>query len=109
MVDNLIKARFVEMFGDMLLNPMEWLEIKLDTLADVVSGITKGRKVHDSGLIEVPYMSVSNVKEGYIDWTTVKQLWQPDRKSNSTGLCLKMFLDRGWVIPNKPGRAPSVS
>lgn len=44
MVDNLIKARFVEMFGDMLLNPMEWLEIKLDTLADVVSGITKGRK-----------------------------------------------------------------
>ena len=72
--DDLIKARFVEMFGDMLLNPMEWSEVKLETVADIVSGITKGRKIKEQNLFEVPYMAVSNVKDGYIDWTTIKTI-----------------------------------
>lgn len=70
--DNLIKARFVEMFGDMLLNSKNWPEVRLDEIADIVSGITKGRKIKEQELFEVPYMAVSNVKDGYIDWTTVK-------------------------------------
>ena len=72
--DNLIKARFVEMFGDMFLNSNSWVEQPLEALADVVSGITKGRKTKEKNLIEVPYMAVSNVKDGYIDWTTVKTI-----------------------------------
>ena len=73
-LDNLVKARFVEMFGDMLSNPMEWPEKRLDSMAQIVSGITKGRKIKDTLLFEVPYMAVSNVKDGYIDWTTVKTI-----------------------------------
>ena len=73
-LDELIKARFVEMFGDMLLNSLEWPEKPLEGLADIVSGITKGRKTTETGLIEVPYMAVSNVKSGYIDWTTIKTI-----------------------------------
>lgn len=73
-LDDLIKARFVEMFGDMLINPRGLLEQRLDSLADIVSGITKGRKVKTDELYEVPYMAVSNVKDGYIDWTTVKTI-----------------------------------
>lgn len=71
---DLIKARFVEMFGDMLINPKGLSEKRLDSLADIVSGITKGRKVKSDELYEVPYMAVSNVKDGYIDWTTVKTI-----------------------------------
>ena len=74
MMDELIKARFVEMFGDMFLNSNSWIEQPLESLADVVSGITKGRKTKEKNLIEVPYMAVSNVKDGYIDWTTVKTI-----------------------------------
>ncbi len=73
-LDDLIKARFVEMFGDMLINPMRWSEIRLDEVSDIVSGITKGRKPKADELFEVPYMAVSNVKDGYIDWTTVKTI-----------------------------------
>ena len=73
-LDELINSRFVELFGDMLLNPMGWSETRLDTVADIVSGITKGRKVKTTELTEVPYMAVSNVKDGYIDWTTVKTI-----------------------------------
>ena len=73
-LDALIKARFVEMFGDMLINPMNWPEQRLETVAEIVSGITKGRKIQTIELFEVPYMAVSNVKDGYIDWTTVKTI-----------------------------------
>lgn len=70
----LIKARFIEMFGDPVLNQMKWPEQPLENAADIVSGITKGRKTKETELIEVPYMAVSNVKDGYIDWTTVKTI-----------------------------------
>lgn len=73
-LDELIKARFVEMFGDMVLNTKGWSTQPLEEIADIVSGITKGRKVKEQELIEVPYMAVSNVKDGYIDWTTVKTI-----------------------------------
>lgn len=73
-LDLLVKARFVEMFGDPVLNPMKWPEHPLENMADIVSGITKGRKTKETELIEVPYMAVSNVKDGYIDWTTVKTI-----------------------------------
>lgn len=73
-LDLLVKSRFVEMFGDPVLNPMNWPSVPLSDMADIVSGITKGRKTKEHDLIEVPYMAVSNVKDGYIDWTTVKTI-----------------------------------
>ena len=73
-LDELIKSRFVEMFGDMFLNTMRWNEQPLESMADIVSGITKGRKIKEQSMIKVPYMAVSNVKDGYIDWTTVKTI-----------------------------------
>lgn len=72
--DELVKARFAEMFGDMYLNDRYWSEIRLDCMASIVSGITKGRKIKGTDIYEVPYMSVSNVKDGYIDWTTIKTI-----------------------------------
>ena len=73
-LDLLVKARFVEMFGDPILNPMNWPSVPLSDMADIVSGVTKGRKTKEHDLIEVPYMAVSNVKDGYIDWKTVKTI-----------------------------------
>ena len=73
-LDLLVKSRFVEMFGDPVLNPMNWPSVPLSDMADIVSGVTKGRKTKEHDLIEVPYMAVSNVKDGYIDWKTVKTI-----------------------------------
>ena len=81
-LDELIRARFVEMFGDMFLNTRGWQEESLESLADIVSGITKGRKIKEKKLIEVPYMAVSNVKNGYIDWTTVKTIEATEQEIN---------------------------
>lgn len=103
-LDNLIKARFVEMFGDMYLNTMEWRELQLETMADIVSGITKGRKIAGKQLTKVPYMAVSNVKDGYIDWTTVKTIEATDQEINQYRLLPDDVLMTEGGDPDKLGR-----
>lgn len=103
-LDELVKARFVEMFGDMLLNPMAWPEVVLETLADIVSGITKGRKVKEQTLLEVPYMAVSNVKDGYIDWTTVKTIVATEQEIEQYRLFPDDVLMTEGGDPDKVGR-----
>lgn len=111
-LDELVKARFVEMFGDSVINPNELPSVSLSNLANIVSGITKGRKTNGEELFEVPYMAVSNVKSGYIDWTTVKTIGAT--KSEIEQYHLKPFdvlmteggdpdkLGRGAIIQNPP-------
>ncbi|OUQ40039.1 restriction endonuclease subunit S [Faecalibacterium sp. An122] len=111
-LDELVKAKFVEMFGDSVINPNELPSVSLSNLANIVSGITKGRKTNGEELFEVPYMAVSNVKSGYIDWTTVKTIGAT--KSEIEQYHLKPFdvlmteggdpdkLGRGAIIKNPP-------
>ena len=103
-LDELVKARFVEMFGDMLLNSLEWPEKPLEGLADIVSGITKGRKTTETGLIEVPYMAVSNVKSGYIDWTTIKTILATKQEIEQYRLMPDDILMTEGGDPDKVGR-----
>ena len=103
-LDELVKARFVEMFGDMYLNTMEWRELHLETMADIVSGITKGRKIAGKQLTKVPYMAVSNVKDGYIDWSTVKTIEATDQEINQYRLLPDDVLMTEGGDPDKLGR-----
>lgn len=102
--DELIKSRFVEMFGDMFQNTKRWPESRLELLADLVSGITKGRKVKDIELQEVPYMAVSNVKDGYIDWTTVKTIMATKQEIEQYRLLPDDVLMTEGGDPDKVGR-----
>lgn len=103
-LDELIKARFVEMFGDVLLNSMQWPEKTLERMADIVSGITKGRKTTETDLQEVPYMAVSNVKDGYIDWTTVKTILATRQEIEQYRLMPGDILMTEGGDPDKVGR-----
>lgn len=103
-LDELVKARFVEMFGDMLLNSLGWSEKPLECLADIVSGITKGRKTTETDLQEVPYMAVSNVKNGYIDWTTVKTILATRQEMEQYRLLPGDILMTEGGDPDKVGR-----
>ena len=46
----------------------------LDNIANVVSGITKGRKTREADLKEVPYLRVANVQDGYFDLLEIKTI-----------------------------------
>ena len=104
LLDELIKSRFVEMFGDTLLNTKGWTENSLESLADIVSGITKGRKVKEGNLTEVPYMAVSNVKDGHIDWTTVKRIMATRQEISQYRLQSNDVLMTEGGDPDKVGR-----
>lgn len=103
-LDELVKARFIEVFGDMLLNSKSWREIRLDSVADIVSGITKGRKIKSAEIYEVPYMAVSNVKNGYIDWTKVKTIMATKEEIKRYQLLPNDVLMTEGGDPDKLGR-----
>lgn len=103
-MDLLVKSRFIECFGDMYLNSKGWSEAKLESMADIVSGITKGRKARDEDLSEVPYMAVSNVKDGYIDWTTVKMIEATQQEIEQYRLLPDDVLMTEGGDPDKVGR-----
>ena len=70
----LIPALFSDMFGDPATNPKEWPEHRLGDIAEVVSGVTKGRKFGDKQTVVVPYLRVANVQAGHVDLTELKTI-----------------------------------
>lgn len=104
-LDTLVKARFVEMFE----NKTEYDQFRLEEIADIVSGITKGRKTKCGELREVPYMAVSNVKDGYIDWTTVKTILATENEIIQYKLLPDDVLMTEGGDPDKLGRGAIIS
>ena len=74
-LNTLGQAIFHEMFGDLRTNERGWQEgVTLRDLAEVVSGITKGRKVKTEVLRKVPYLAVSNVQDRFLKMDVVKTI-----------------------------------
>ena len=72
-LNSLGQAIFNEMFGDPVTNPMGWDDRKtLGEIAEVVSGITKGRKLNGNATRPIPYMAVVNVQDCELRLDTVK-------------------------------------
>lgn len=72
--DSFLKATFLEMFQTKYLLNKKVKRIPLGNLAEVVSGITKGRKTTQKNLIDVSYLRVANVQDGYFDLSEIKSI-----------------------------------
>lgn len=48
--------------------------VPLDELCDLCSGITKGRKLDSADTVDVPYMAVANVQDGWLRLDNVKTI-----------------------------------
>ena len=79
-LDDLIKARFVEMFGDVILNPFRWDKNSLGVVCDVRDGTHDSPKYYESGF---PLVTSKNVTGGKIDLTDCSLICEADfRKIN---------------------------
>ena len=87
--DELVKSQFIEMFGE---------------VASIVSGITKGRKTKSNVLIQVPYMSTANVKDGHVDWSDVKKIEATPEEIQQYNLMPDDILMTEGGDPDKVGR-----
>ncbi|MGY6217373.1 restriction endonuclease subunit S [Methylolobus aquaticus] len=70
----IIPALFLDMFGDPATNPKGWESAPLGNIAEVVSGVTKGRKFNGKITVLVPYLRVANVQAGYLDLAELKEI-----------------------------------
>ena len=76
-LDELVKARFVEMFGDPILNPMQWA---VHELAEYIEFLTSGSRgwaqyFTDSGEY---FITIKNVKNCHITLDDVQHITPPD-------------------------------
>ena len=74
-LDNLIKARFVEMFGDMVTNPNGWKKVLLGEACDVRDGTHDSPQYYSEGY---PLVTSKNVNGGKIDFTDCSLICKED-------------------------------
>ena len=68
----LIPSLFHEMFGGNTKKPAG--RISLEQIAEVVSGVAKGRKFNGRTPVEVSYLRVANVQAGHLDLSEIKTI-----------------------------------
>lgn len=66
--------------------PETWAVVPLEKCATVQTGIAKGRPVCPSDAVEVPYLRVANVQDGYLDLSQIKTI--PIARSELARYCL---------------------
>lgn len=58
-------------FGEV---PEHWTIMELERCAIVQTGVAKGRKLHGGRTVELPYLRVANVQDGYLDLSEMKHI-----------------------------------
>lgn len=74
MTEELLRSVFLDMFGDPVTNPKGWKEAALTDVAEIVSGVTKGRNFDDKQTVLAPYLRVANVQDGYLNLNEIKEI-----------------------------------
>ncbi|SFC34037.1 restriction endonuclease subunit S [Butyrivibrio sp. YAB3001] len=94
-LDNLIKARFVELFGDLMENPLGW---PVMTIADVSTFLKSGlsRKLSDDD-IGLPVIRSGNIQDGQFIFDDVKYWYIDDPQGANTK---DYILNDGDVLVN---------
>ena len=98
-LDELVKARFVEMFGEPSSNPMGWLQT---TVGAECYYIKDGphKSLTDVGMENgYPFISVRNIVNGYIDFSTAKYISEADYKDAIKKCCP----EKGDILYSKGG------
>nr|WP_269144477.1 restriction endonuclease subunit S [Methylicorpusculum oleiharenae] len=104
LADQFLRAVFLDLFGDPMTNPKGWDEIELKKIADIRSGVTKGKKVDLATAVTLPYMRVANVQDGYLDLSDIQNI------TVSRNDAEKFQLEKGDILlteggdPDKLGR-----
>jgi type I restriction enzyme S subunit len=70
LADSILPASFTGMFGA----HAQLERVALGQIADVRAGATKGRDFNENQTVEVPYLRVANVQDGFLDLSEVKTI-----------------------------------
>jgi type I restriction enzyme, S subunit len=65
-------ATFNDVFG--FIDKNAYRPVRLEKIAEIVSGVTKGRNLPARETVNVPYLRVANVQAGYLDLSEIKTI-----------------------------------
>ena len=81
-MDELIRARFVEMFGDLVVNPYKWTVVKLSEISLFLkSGLSRRLSDVDIGL---PVIRSGNIQNGQFVYNDIKYWYKDDPQGANT-------------------------
>ncbi|MGB3849893.1 MAG: restriction endonuclease subunit S [Tunicatimonas sp.] len=66
-----ISEEYLEKLPDIV---SSWQWSNLMNIAELIGGVTKGRKLEGRALISLPYLRVANVQDGYLDLNQIKEI-----------------------------------
>ena len=69
-----LKPSGIEWLGDV---PAHWKVVPLKFIAKVQTGVAKGKDISGRDTIQVPYLRVANVQDGYLDLDTIAEIEIP--------------------------------
>ena len=69
-----VPALFVRMFGGQDQVGVRFPCMPLREIAEIGAGVTKGRRIEAANAIEVPYLRVTNVQDGYLNLDEIKAI-----------------------------------
>ena len=72
-MDNLVKARFVEIFGDPIINEKDWDVVKLNNACDGIGDGLHGTPKYDEYGV-YPFINGNNLKAGVIEVTPITKM-----------------------------------
>ncbi len=89
-----LKDSRVEWLGEI---PTHWHQTQIKHIAQVRQGVTKGRDLAGKEIIELPYLRVANVQDGYLDLSEISTIPVMENE-------IKRFsLKKGDVLMNEGG------
>ena len=104
-LDTLTQSIFLDLFGDPVSNPKAWPEGKtLGEVADIVSGITKGRALNGRSTREVPFLAVVNVQDRALNLSIIKTIEASEQEIQRYRLQANDLLLTEGGDPDKLGR-----
>ncbi|MNZ08250.1 Type-1 restriction enzyme EcoKI specificity protein [compost metagenome] len=104
LADDFLRSVFLDMFGDPVTNPKGWDEVILKDIADIRSGVTKGKIVKEDDAITLPYMRVANVQDGYLDLSSIQEITVSKKDAKKSMLQIGDILLTEGGDPDKLGR-----
>lgn len=103
MLDELVRAMFLEMFQNDLIN-FKKSKVTLSDIVSITSGLTKGRKTKENFFVEVPYLRVANAQDGYFDLKEIKYINATTKEISNYNIIKGDLLITEGGDPDKLGR-----
>ena len=100
-----VSALFIKMFGDRDRINTKFPIRPLHEVAAIGSGATKGRRIDLRDAIDVPYLRVANVQDGYLNLEEIKSITIKRNEREKYRLCSGDLIVTEGGDPDKLGRA----